>query len=95
MEAGYLDCIHEAFQVRLEYLESLFCQIVRALAEESHNHIWAMDPESAHFYIPEYMQSKIELIRSICEVHAHIDPGFPMLHTLIESTVASWILIYK
>lgn len=95
MEWGYFNYIHEVYKARLEYVESIFCQVVMALAEEWHNHIWVIDPENIQFYIPPHIQGKIDLIRSICEFHMLVDPNFPLLHTLIESTVASWILVYK
>ncbi len=94
-EPGYFDYVHETYVARLQYVESLFCEVIRALADEPRNHIWALDPEHIDRYLSPLMQDKIALIRSICEFHQMIDPQFPMLHRLIPSTLASWILIYR
>ena len=80
---------------RLQYVESLFCEVIRTLADEPRNHIWALDPEYMDIHISQLMRDKMALIRSICEFHQMIDPQFPMLHTLVPSTLASWILIYR
>ena len=94
-EPGYFDYIHETYVARLQYVESLFCEVIHTLADEPRNHIWALDPGHMDMYMSSMMQDKIALIRSICEFHQMIDPEFPMLHTLIPSTLASWILIYR
>ena len=94
-EPGYFDYLHETQVPRLQYVESLFCEVIRTLADEPRNHIWALDPEHIEGHISPLMQDKIALIGSICEFHQMIDPQFPMLHTLIPSTLASWILIYR
>ena len=94
-EPWYFDYIHETYRARLEFVESLFIETIRHLAEEPRNHIWALDPERHTLYAPPRLQSKIDLIRSICEFHKMIDPGFPLLHTLVASTLGAWILLYK
>ncbi len=95
MEPGYFNYIHETYLARLEYVESMFCNVIRSLAENPKNHIWALDPEHMNMHILQPLQDKITLIKSICEFHRIIDSNFPLLHTLIESTLASWILIYR
>jgi len=94
-EPWYFDYIHETYRARLEFVESLFIETIHHLAEEQKNHIWALDPERCTLYIPSRLQSKINLIQSICEFHKLIDPNFPLLHTLVPSTLASWIFFYK
>lgn len=94
-EPWYFDYIHETYRARLQFIESLFIEIIHHLANEPRNHIWAIDPESVSLYIPDNLQSKIDLIQSICEFHKTFDSSFPMLHRLISSTLASWILLYK
>ena len=94
-EPGYFDYLHETQVPRLQYVESLLCEVIRTLADEPRNHIWALDPEHMDIHISPMMRDKIALIRSICEFHQMIDPDFPMLHTLIPSTLASWILVYR
>ena len=86
---------HEITWLRLELVESLFIETIAHLAEEPRNHIWALDPERNPLYIPPRLQSKIDLICSICEFHQTIDPNFPLLHTLVASTLGAWILLYK
>lgn len=95
MEPGYLNYIHETYLMRLQYVESIFCGIIMSLAGNPKNHVWALDPEHMKIDILPPIQDKITLIKSICEFHRIIDPNFPLLHTLIESTLASWILIYR
>lgn len=94
-EVGYFDYVHEVYQARLGFVESIFCEVVKTLADNPKNHIWALDPTSVDFYISPNIQNKIDLIRSICEFHRTVDSHFPALHTLIKSTVASWILVYR
>ncbi len=91
----YYEYLHTIYIERLHFVESLFAQMVMFLAESEKNHIWALDPRSHSFHIPAAIQSKIDLIASICEFHRSLDPHYPRLHTLIEWTVRSWILIYK
>lgn len=95
IEPWYYEYLHSVYIDRLRFVESLFSQIVMFLAESEKNHIWAIDPSSHSFDIPEYIQDKINLISSICEFHRVLDPNYPLLHNLLEWTVRSWILIYK
>ena len=64
-------------------------EIPQAAANDDHyipltDHIWAIDPSSHSFDIPEYIQDKINLISSICEFHRVLDPNYPLLHNLLE-----------
>lgn len=95
LEPGYFHYLHEAYKVRLHYVESLFCATVAALAEVPENQLWAVDPANFSFIFPEKLKSKCDLIGSICDFHGSFDPHFPQLHTAIMPTVAAWILIYK
>lgn len=95
LEPWYFDYIHETYQARLEFVESLFIETIRYLADEPQNHIWALDPERHSVYIPQNLEPKIKLIESICEFHRAINPHFPLLHTLVPSTLGAWILLYK
>lgn len=73
--------VHE---LRLEYLESLFCQTVAILADTEANRLWAMDPEHFSFTVPEKERDHIELIASICDFHRLVEPSFPNLPTMLE-----------
>lgn len=84
MEPGYYEYLHTIYVERLHFVESLFAQMVMFLAESEKNHIWALDPRSHTFHIPPAIQSKIDLIASICEYHRSFDPHYPLLHTLLE-----------
>ncbi|MDD2745674.1 MAG: hypothetical protein PHU93_04005 [Candidatus Gracilibacteria bacterium] len=95
LEPGYFHYLHEAYRLRLHYVESLFCATVAALAEVPENQFWAVDPANFPFIFPEKLKSQCDLIGSICDFHVTFDPHFPQLHTAIEPTVAAWILIYK
>ncbi len=95
LEPGYFDYLHEACKIRLHYVESLFCTTISALAELHENQAWAVDPENFELKLPHLQKRHIELMGSICEFHAMFDSNYPQLHKMIESTLASWILIYK
>jgi len=95
LEPGYFHYLHEAYKIRLHYVESLFCATVAALAEVPENQFWAIDPKNFPFQFPSKLRSNTNLIASICEFHVQFDPNFPQLHTLVKSSVAAWMLIYK
>ena len=61
IEPWYYEYLHSVYVDRLRFVESLFSQIVMFLAESEKNHIWAIDPSSHSFDIPEYIQDKINL----------------------------------
>jgi hypothetical protein len=84
IEPGYYEYLHTIYVERLHFVESLFAQMVMFLAESEKNHIWALDPRSHAFHIPPAIQSKIDLIASICEYHRSLDLHYPLLHTLLE-----------
>mgnify|MGYP003544028789 FL=1 len=95
IEPGYFNYADQVYRIQIDYVESLFCETIASLAEEHKNHIWALDPNNNEIYIPERLRNKISLIQSICELHNLMKPDFPMLHNLVESTLASWILVYR
>ena len=95
LEPRYAEYIHEIYQSRLEFAESIFCQMVMFLAEMPENQAWAMDPLHMQFYVTPVIQEKIELLKSICEFHGCIDTHYPQLHQYIEDTVLAWIFAYK
>lgn len=95
IEPWCLEYADQVYRIQIEYVESIFCEVIAALAEDHKNHIWALDPENTSIHISERLQSKIRLIQSICEFHHLMNPDFPMLHNLVESTLASWILVYR
>lgn len=85
IEPGYFGYLHNNYKERLDFVESVFCQMVASLAEVPENHLWAIDPENHTFTIPTYYhKNKVNLIASICEFHRSLDRDFPMLHELLE-----------
>ena len=55
IEPGYYEYLHTIYVERLHFVESIFTQVITFLSESNKNHIWAIDPHSHAFHIPEHI----------------------------------------